>query len=170
MRLPLIAAVALVLGLPVQALAQTAETSAQTPEAAAKFIDTVLGNGVTKIGWLDHGTQFSGDEIAEKVETKDCRTMISHPKGASHRIMLDISWRTFVGSNSFFSASVQDRWAARIMARTSKMTVKLSDDTFESTDYIGVVVEPGTEAMKDRLIRAFEVYGNSCTPLQDSPF
>ena len=159
----------LALGLANPAAAQTAATPAQTPEAAARFIDTVLGNGVAKIGWLDHSTQFSGDKIAESVETKDCRTVISRPKSSSDGAVLAIDWHTFVGSNSFFAPVVQDRWAARIMAKTTKVTLK-SEGTFESTDYIGVVVEPGTEAMKDRLIRAFEVYGKSCTPLQDSPF
>ena len=76
MRLPAIAAAALVAVLPLQAAAQTAATSAQTPEAAAKFIDTVLGNGVTKTGWLDHGTQFSGDRAAEWAVTGDCQTTI----------------------------------------------------------------------------------------------
>ena len=170
MRLPVIAAMAFIATVPVQAAAQTAAASGQTPEAAAKFIDTVLGNGVAKIGWLDTSTSFSGEKIAESVETKDCRTTISHPKGSYDRTVLEINWRSFVGSNSFFNATVLDRWAARILAKTIKMDVKNSDDTFESTDYIGVVVEPGTEAMKDRLIRAFEVYGKSCTPLQDSPF
>jgi hypothetical protein len=169
MRLPAIAAAAVIAALPLQAGAQTAATSGQTPEAAARFIDTVLGNGVTKVAWLDHGTQFSGADTVETMVTANCKTTLSHPKGAYERITLEIDWRTFVGSNSFFTAEVQDRWAARIMAKTEKETAR-DGETLETKQYIGVVVEPGTEAMKDRLIRAFEVYGKSCTPLQDSPF
>ena len=171
-----VAALGLAAGLAGHAAAQEAPSStpAPTPEAAARFIDTVIGNGVAKVGHLDSSTQFSGAEAVESSQTSFCETTIRYQAGSYGRTVLEIDWRTFVGANSFFAASITDRWAARLLAKTkSKLTAK--DDITEVNEYslksyIGVVVEPGTEELKDRLIRAMEFYGKSCAPKLDGPF
>ena len=171
-----VAALGLAAGLAGHAVAQEAPSStpAPTPEAAARFIDTVIGNGVAKVGYLDSSTQFSGAEAVESSRTSLCETTILYPTGSYGRTVIKIDWRNFVGANSFFAASITDRWAARLLAQTTRMLTENYDVTkvneYSIKNHIGVVVEPGTEELKDRLIRAMEFYGKSCAPKLDGPF
>jgi hypothetical protein len=154
-----------------QAAAQTA-TASPTPEAAAKFIDTVLGNGVAKVGRLPDANNYTGLFPPESSQTADCKTVVRYKNESYGRGVLEIDWRTFVAANSFFNATVTDRWGVRALARTS---YNLIGDDGEANPYsaetvVGVMLEPGTEELKDRLIRAVDFYGKSCAPKLDGPF
>jgi hypothetical protein len=149
-----------------------------TPEAAAKFIDTVLASGVIlRAAGLSETTSFSGAIKVEGGRTRNCKTVIFSPvrSDLNDRWRLEIDWRKFASAAPFFPPEVKDRWIVRVLASTTenlagKDDIDRLDAAYETKQFIGAVVEPPTEEMQNRLIRAMEFYGKSCAPVIDGPF
>ena len=148
--------------------APASPAQAPTPEAAAKFIDSVLMNGVAKIIYLDSPDQYAGGYAPADVRTADCKTVVTGPAGTVQRIF-EIDWRSYVVADSLFAAGVTNRPAVRVLVKTNVQFVMTSSGT-RSTQTVGVAVEPGPEELKNRLTRAMEFYGKSCAPKLDGPF
>ena len=175
----IIAAMVLAMAGTSHAVAQDAAASqAPTPEAAAKFIDTVLGSGGVKAAELSNPNTFTGAISVEGARTGNCRTVIFSPSRSplNDRWRLEVDWRKFVAANSFFPADANlNRWVVRLLASTAenladKDDIDKLDPKYETEQFIGIAIETGTEELKDRLIRAMEFYGKSCAPQLDGPF
>ena len=170
-------AVALALAATSSAAQEAPASSAQapTPEAAARFIDSVIGNGVSTVFNLESRGSGAGGGAVESVSTVDCKTVVlERGNGGDWRPAVEVDWRSYVEANSFYKPDIDDRWGARVLARTTRKLIGVADPSkvnrYSVEQFVGMVVEPGAEALKDRLVRAMEFYGKSCAPKLDGPF